>query len=117
MRKDSLRRHLLAGGTLDQALEFGPGEECEIFKSHVFEASDEVLYIPDTVLNGVPVSSPVAGKEDIENVLALCYTGNDFLDICKGNLELAKRLFWSCTWQHPSSCLDDMDDDVEDEAC
>lgn len=113
MTKTELKMHLLAGGTLEQVLEFGPGEDCEIYKAQDFETGDKVLYIPDTVLNQVPVNTPITNEEAIDDTLAICYSGDDFLAAAQGNLELAKRLFFSCTWQHPTSCLDDMDDDQE----
>ena len=45
-----------------------------------------------------------------------CYTGKDFVDMCDGNMEKARRLFDYVDWQHPSSALDagEIDDDEED---
>lgn len=49
--------------------------------------------------------------ETIEEVVGNCYTSNDFIEECGGNLELAERLFWYCDWQHPSSAVDEVIDD------
>ena len=43
-----------------------------------------------------------------------CYTGNDFIDLCDGDVKLAERLFRYCDWQHPSSALNEVTDDEED---
>lgn len=109
MTKTELKNHLMSGGTLDQALNFGSGEDCEIFKADTFVLGDTVLYIPDTCLNNVPVTTSFDDEDSINDILNFCYTGDDFLAICEGDIELAECLFWSCTWQHPSSCINDMD--------
>lgn len=41
----------------------------------------------------------------------LLYTGQDFLDICNGQLDIADQVFDSVDWQHPESYLDEQDED------
>ncbi len=117
MTKGELREYLKAGGLMGDAFDFGPGQECEIFKADYFEPGDEIIYIPDLSLNKIPVWEPVTDDEAIEEVVGNCCTGNDFIDECDGDTETAERLFWYCDWQHPSSAMDEgaVDDDEEDD--
>lgn len=39
------------------------------------------------------------------------YTGQDFLDMCNGQPEIADQVFDAVDWQHPSSYLDEQDDE------
>ncbi len=39
------------------------------------------------------------------------YTGQDILDMCNGQPEIADRVFEAIDWEHPSSYLDDQDSD------
>mgnify|MGYP000000644608 FL=1 len=114
MTKAELRDHLKAGYFMDDAFDFGPGQDCDIFKADQFVAGDEIIYIPDVYLNMIPRSTCITDDETIEEVVGNCYTGNDFIEECNGNLELAERLFWYCDWQHPSSAVDEIIDE-EDE--
>lgn len=41
------------------------------------------------------------------------YTGNDILELCGGDPIKAKMVFSLCTWQHPSTVLDEFDEDDE----
>lgn len=103
MTRSFLREKLEAGKTLDQLLPFKIGQECMIFKANKFEASDEIIYVPDTDLNSIPLYEPITCPEELLRIIGICYTGNDFLEECEGNLERAEYLFWYCDWQHPSS--------------
>lgn len=93
-------------------------QECLIYKAAEFSVSDEIIYIPDIYLNGLAFINRRDG-DDAESyakrVVDNCYTGQDFLDECGGDVELAQRLFYSCDWQHPSSALPEMDDRETDE--
>ena len=102
MTKRELRDYLKAGYFMNDAFDFGPGQDCEIFKAGQFKPGDEIIYIPDV--------------EVIDEVVSNCYTGDDFLEQCGGDEEKARRLFWYCDWQHPSSAMDEgaVDDDEED---
>lgn len=42
------------------------------------------------------------------------YTGQDFLELCDGDLELAQRIYDACEWQHPETILDEMSRDDEE---
>lgn len=50
--------------------------------------------------------------EDESVMEQMLYTGNDFLALCGGKQEAAKRLFASCYWQHPIDVLPDLDSPV-----
>lgn len=54
MKKQELREYLKAGYFMDDAFDFGPGQDCEIFKADHFESGDEIIYIPDVYLNMIP---------------------------------------------------------------
>lgn len=45
------------------------------------------------------------------------YTKQDFLDICGGNEELAKELFYSVNWQHPTTLFDEWVEHDEVDYC
>ena len=47
----------------------------------------------------------------IIEILDECYSGDDFIELCDGNVEMAERLFWYCDWQHPSSALPEIEDE------
>lgn len=119
MRKSELVAGLKAGKTLCEMLEFRPGQDCEIFKAKEFQDGDEVIYIPDTDLNRIPVDRKIEDPEELEEVAYNCYTGDDFLEQCNGDREKAKQLFQYCDWQHPSSAMaadeEAVFDDEEDE--
>ena len=114
MTKEELRTELQRGRTLDELLHFSRGQECLIFKADEFEPGDEILYIPDIDLNEIPADTDLSCDiEGIFDVLGCCYTGDDFIEECDGNAELAERLFWYCDWQHPSSSRIELEDDDE----
>lgn len=119
MKKDELKTKLLAGYTLAYCFEFQAGQECEIFKAPAFNISDEILYIPDVYLNELSQYLDQSVKTDceedtdgiIDDILSCCYTGEDFLAICNGDISLAEHLFCYCDWQHPDSALPEVEDD------
>ncbi len=111
MTKTELRDWLKAGYFMDDAFIFGPGQECEIFKADKFSGGEEIVYIPDTSLNMIPRGAPITDDEVIDNVVDNCYTGDDFINECGGDTALAERLFWYCDWQHPSSAVNELDDE------
>lgn len=119
MTKEKLRSKLLAFGTLGECFDFRAGQECEIFKGDGFEASDQIIYVPDIDLNelreyvdhAVMTDSEAETDEIIDEIVSCCYTGNDFLEECGGDLRKAKRLFEYCDWQHPSSALPEIEDE------
>lgn len=114
MTKTELTQALKAGKTLDELFECVPGDECEIFKESRFLSGEDIIYIPDMMLNHIDISHSITDAEDIEDILQCCYTGNEFVEMCEGNERKAERLFWSCNWEHPSSALDDLDNEPED---
>ena len=109
--KAVLRSQLQQGHTLNDLLAFGPGQDCEIFKTDKFYTGDVVIYVPDVSLNHIPLDRPITDPEELEEVLSQCYTGQDFINECSGDVEKAERLFYYCDWQHPSSAVDELADD------
>ena len=71
--------------------------------------------VPDVFLNQIPLDRPITDPEELDEVLSQCYTGQDFIDECSGDVEKAKHLFSYCDWQHPSSAIDELDDDEEED--
>ena len=106
-----LRLQLQQGHTLNDLLVFGPGQDCEIFKTDKFYPGDVIIYIPDVDLNHIPLDRPITDPEEFSEVLSNCYTGQDFIDECGGDVAKAERLFWYCDWQHPSSAMDELADE------
>ena len=119
MTKSELKSRLEAGECLNDLLPFEPGQDCEIYKAEGFAAGDEVIYVPDIFLNGIHINKPITDPEELEEVLFSCYTGDDFIVECDGNLKKAEALFWFCDWQSPSSALNDSviedEEDFDDE--
>ena len=114
MTREYARSRLLAGQTVAELFPPIRGQECVIFRTNDFSTGDDVIYIPDYDLNGIPCEKDLSGDpEEINEVLGLMYTGKDFVDICDGNEALAERLFWYCDWQHPSSALPELEDDED----
>lgn len=114
MTKEKLREKLRAGKTLYDIFPFREGQECEIYKADLYRMND-VIYIPDlTVHIGMLGYGPIP-ESDLEDVLDLCYTGQDILDECGGDPELAYRVFCYCDWQTPSSAAEELSMDDEDE--
>ena len=114
MTKTELKKRLEAGETLNELLAFCAGQECEIYKADDFEPGDTVLYIPDISLNLIPIHRAL-DLEEIEEILEECFTGDDFIQECEGNVEKAESLFWYCDWQHPSAAVDELEDEEEEE--
>ena len=116
MTKTELRSRLEAGEELCDILLLADGQDCEIFKSGEFTPGDDVIYIPDLALNGLTrfKGDKRTASEYADEVVKNAYTGHDFIRECGGDVELAKRLFWYCDWQHPSSALPEVDYDEED---
>lgn len=115
MTKKELREALENGGIMDDLFQFREGQECEIYKAPEFKAGSEILYIPDIDLNMIQTGKASVCEEELSNIIDCCYTGDDFIDECDGNTELAERLFNYCDWQHPSSALSELDDEQNDE--
>ena len=132
MTKTELKALLLSGSSLNTVLTFCDGQECTIFKANDFCLDDNIIYIPDLDLNEIPynldlsvdnsMSDASAGKwgsmsakEQISLVLSYCYTGADFVELCEFDEALAYQLFLYVDWQHPSSALDEVAYEDEDD--
>ena len=108
MTKEELRAKLKSGEILDNLFHFTSGDVCLIFKAKAFQAGDEIIYIPDVDLNELVMDVPIVDDGEIEETLSCCYTGDDFVRECDGDMEMAENLFWLCDWQNPSSVADEM---------
>lgn len=114
MTKSELRTKLIKGKTLDELLRFIDGQEATIFKATTFAEGKDIIYIPDVGLNDICIYKVYTDRSEIEEVLSYCYTGDDFIEECNGNRDMAEMLFHYVDWQHPSSALPElMDDDDE----
>lgn len=111
MTKNELKMKLEAGTFLVDLFDFTDGQDCLIYKGD-FEVSDQIIYIPDIDFNVINTES-VLEDEEIENVLAHCSTGNDFIRECSGHEDLARELFNFVDWQHPN--IQDLLDGYNDE--
>ena len=111
MTKEELKEKLIARENLSSLFKFIDGQDCLIYKNK-FEASNEIIYIPDICLNEIETESPLNDTE-IDHVIHNCYTGNDFISECSGHENLAKELFEFVDWQHPNiqDLLDTYDED------
>ena len=133
MKISELEKALLSGKALSDVLPFRDGQDCTIYKADIFRPDDTILYIPDISLNEIPtelalntdnsLSEASNGKwgcmtaeEQIRVVLSYCYTGEMFVEICEGDEALAWRLFCYVDWQHPTSALDEVNYDDQDDA-
>lgn len=132
MTKAELKVYLLGGATLSEVLPLREGQDCTIFKADDFCTDDSIIYIPDIDLNEIPdnldlsvdnsMSDASAGKwysmsakEQISLVLSYCYTGADFVELCGFDEALAYQLFLYVDWQHPSSALNEVAYEDEDD--
>lgn len=118
MNTGELETRLIAGNPLVQLFEFTAGQCCEIYKAKNvkrFCRNTDIIYIPDTSLNDIRTERPLY-DEEIDEVLELCYTGEDFLAICGGDEAMARRVFDACDWQRPSTALDELRREDEEEA-
>lgn len=106
--KEELREQLLLGRCLYELLPVRDGQECEIVKVKDFLPGNTVIYMPDLWMSNVPVNELVTDLEMLEEVVSYCYTGDDFIAECNGDVEKAKDLFHYVDWQHPSSAVDEI---------
>lgn len=111
IEKDELKTALKAGFKMSDLFDFSEGQGCLIFKEDGFLLGKKIIYIPDVFLNEIPLDSPIANDTEIIELLDECYSGDDFIELCDGNVEMAERLFWYCDWQHPSSALPEIEDE------
>lgn len=112
MTKSELKNLLLNGSCLKDLFHFTDGQDCLIYKGD-FEATENIVYIPDIFLNEIDIESTL-DDEAIENAVHHCCTGKDFIQECNGNVDLAKELFGLVDWQHPDlqDLLDGYDEDT-----
>lgn len=111
MKKTEVKTELLAGKTIEELFSLSYGDSCMIYQADRFFPGEEIIYIPDLWLNEIQYEKPIRDPEEIEAAIDAMYTGNDFVELCHGDAELAERLFWYCRWQHPSSALPELEDD------
>lgn len=110
LTKEDLRDQLLLGRTLGELLPVRDGQECEIVKVERYMPGEAVIYMPDLWMRNIPVNDPITDLEMLDEVIDLCYTGDDFLVECNDDPVKAERLFNYVDWQSPSSAVDELDD-------
>ena len=115
MNKVYLKKELETGCPLDLILELTTGQcGCTIYKELKaddiirYGMHDEVCYIPDMELNDIPYEKPNLSAEETADILENCYTFQDFIDLCHGDVNKAKIVYGNCDWQHPSSEYEEM---------
>lgn len=113
MTKIELKNSLNSGKALEEILNLQDGQECTIFKAKEFKKGGDILCIPDMELNEIPYERQNLTAEEIDEVISYCYTGDDFIDYCEGDDELAEELFDYVDWQHPTSALPEIDYEEE----
>jgi len=108
MNKRELKRALLNGKTLVELFNFSKGDACEIFVHPTWkgEATDEIVYIPCLEENNcyIDIEKEIA-VENIEDLISTIWTGNEFLEVCEGNGNVASMLLDMCDWANPYSVL------------
>jgi len=109
MTKLELKNRLRKGEKMENLFSFIPGQDCEIFKADEFHPGEEIIYIPDIYLNAIIM--PCEDEDDMERIVECCYTGDEFIELCGGDIQKAMDLFAFCDWQHPSSARVDMEDE------
>lgn len=110
MTKIELRKLLEKGMPLDTVMTLRYGQECDIYKADSFSARADIIYIPDVDLNNLLVHQDLSkDTQGICDILDCCYTGYDFMTLCKGRQDYAEELFDYVDWQHPCSALPEME--------
>ena len=113
MNKRELWKHLSAGEKLNGILPVVPGDDCLIMSvtTDEFKQADpeDIVYMPDLKLNEILYDADLSNRPgERMHILEYCYTKQMFLDMCKGNTEMALSLFCLSNWQNPD--LDDLAD-------
>ena len=103
---EELDDYLRRGYSLCDIVDLSEGQCCTIFKADKFETGRKVLYIPDFELNEIDAYFCV---EDPVEILSNCWTGDDFIGICGGDIGKAKKVFEYVDWQRPTTALDEME--------
>ena len=118
MTKKEVRERICESECLSDMFEFTDGQDCIIYKGD-WNPGDEVIYIPDIDLNEICINRQlikILDEEEINDVLSCLYTGKDFMELSDGDEELAKRLFYYVDWQHPSSALNEVLNDEDEDS-
>ena len=114
MTKAELRTQLEAGCVLEDLFVLSTGQECTIYKAEQYSPGEEIIYIPDLELNGIPYYRALTDEGEIQAVVDCCYCGDDFLAEAYNDPKKARMLFSYCDWQHPSSAAPEVLDDDEE---
>ena len=113
-----LEAKLRAGAQLDQLFEFTTGQCCQIYKAKdvkQFDGNHDIIYIPDTSLNEIPTDRALDSRE-INAILEFFFTSYSFMETCLWDERMARRVFDVCDWQLPSTALDELRREDEEEA-
>lgn len=115
MTKAELRKHLKKGDAIVELFSLILGQGYEIVKD-TFVLGDDIIYIPDLHIYDFSFYESVKSPEDIEDIVAHSYTGNDFVAVAEGDQALAYRLFCYVDWQGPSSALPEVEYESDEDA-
>ena len=114
MTKKELERALMNGYSLESSIQFQYGVGATIYKNpmdydelDVFP-DDEICYIPDTEIYGIPYGESNLSQDEIEHILKMCYTHDDFADVCRGDLKKARIIYTLCDFRNPADEYEEM---------
>ena len=115
MNESNLKKELETGMPLDLILDLVTGQcgctihkELEVNDIVQYGMLDDVCYIPDMELNNILYEKPDLSDEEITDIMEKCYTFQDIIDLCHGDINKAKIVYENCDWQHPSTEYDAM---------
>ena len=119
MTIEKVRERLNNGEMLSEIFNFTDGQDCLIYKGE-WNPGDDIIYIPDIDLNKIPIDRTLEKwtedyGDEIELAISNMYTGRDFVMIADGDRDVAEKLFYYCDWQNPSSAIDEVLEDIEEQ--
>lgn len=113
MTKQDIHTLLRKGLAVKDILPLRPGQVCDIYKSHTFHISDEVVYMAELDKTRLYETEKL-DTFDIEDVLSRCFTGKDFLRCTDNNKAHAAELFAFCSGETPDAAAGCIEYEKED---
>ena len=102
MTKEELIHELKRGKTIKELLSLSRDDDSLFYRADNLKRNNEIAYIPDLELLGIPVNTPPQfTEEEFDSLENAFFTGQYFYDICDGDDSQAEAVFFSCSWQHP----------------
>lgn len=125
MNKEDIKLSLLSGKSLYKTLlQFNVNDDVgDLYykDAYLFDHRNDdlmyrdVIYIPSFDVAEIRLYETLLERWEIEEILSMCYTWDDFLEIAHSNEKLAECIFWQCNWQSPSLELDSLMECTNDE--